>query len=487
MDSRTLRRAVLLCAGLALAGGAASAGPPPENRCPSMAGGPGASPGEDAAPTLLHEGMKLGYGDILRLGELLPPEVWRNRDTFFYEGMLLLIGPCHRRYPVPEFFTAATARFAGSAGVDDEGNLEGYVAGVPFPQDTIVSTSPEAGAMWAWNLEQRYRGAGPSGDFQIVDMPSRLGKPMQYRGSFFLLQTGHRADLPETEYAVPGAEDKVWVSGGRFDEPFDARHLAWRQLRPVSVQEDYDRSDETFVYIPTLRKVRRGATAWVDGVYTPRYRVGGMDDGGGLFAPTGGEYQVGGQVIHPAAGRNVAVSEHIPRGFTDLALRPNAYVWRLRGEREVLAPINAARTGYPLSTERNFGPSGLSVASDRWDVRWAVVIEGLARQRELDFDRIEIYVDYQTLVPLYIITKRNDGRLYDVGIPVHRFSGDTLSYPNLPDGTPPNVFDPVAAVFYNDAEGGSGWRRESYDVTSVPPPARRLESYLSTSALARGR
>ena len=50
-------------------------------------------------------------------------------------------------------------------------------------------------------------------------------------------------------------------------------------------------------------------------------------------------------------------------------LRPNAYDWRVQGEREVLAPINVTRTGYPEDRERNFGPSGLSVGNDRWDVR----------------------------------------------------------------------------------------------------------------------
>ena len=70
------------------------------------------------------------------------------------------------------------------------------------------------------------------------------------------------------------------------------------------------------------------------------------------------------------------MTENLRRGFTGLALRPNAYVWRVQGEREVLAPINVTRGGYPEDRERNFGPSGLSVGNDRWDVRYAVVIQG---------------------------------------------------------------------------------------------------------------
>ena len=60
-----------------------------------------------------------------------------------------------------------------------------------------------------------------------------------------------------------------------------------------------------------------------------------------------------------------------------MAMRPNAYDWRFIEERPVLAPLNGSRAGYPKEKNRNFGSSGLSVGSDRWDVRWATVIEGV--------------------------------------------------------------------------------------------------------------
>jgi hypothetical protein len=156
------------------------------------------------------------------------------------------------------------------------------------------------------------------------------------------------------------------------------------------------------------------------------------------------------------------------------------------GEREVLAPINSGRSGYPLNDNKNFGPSGLSVATDRWDVRWAVVIEGLAKRQGVGVEVITIYVDWQTNVPLYILTKRRNGRLVEVGIPVHRFSGDVFDYPRWPSDEPAYVFDPVAAVFYNAATGGSGWRRESYAVVSVPRSEGDLRRFISPDYLLRG-
>jgi len=486
-DTMTLPRPTRLLAflGCFFAAAAATAGLPAENRCPTMSGHPDDTVHDDAAPTLLREGMLLRYDDVLKLRSLIPVEVWRNRNIFFFEGMQMLIGPCHRRYPFPTFFTEATEKFASQVQLDEDGNLEDYVAGLPFPPDAIDPEATDAGMRWAWNLQMRYRGAGPVGDFRLVDIPASVGAVETFLGSFFYIQTGHRADLASDDYRVSEGKKYDFVTGGRFDEPFNARHLAWRQLRPTRAREKYSKTDETFVYVPTMRKVRRAPTAWVDGVYTPRYRVGG-DTGGGGMPLGGGNYTFAGS-INPTAGASIATAEHIRQGFSELALRPNAYVWRVLEEREVLAPINSARPGYPMTENRNFGPSGLSVASDRWDVRWAIVVEGLARERGRAFDKIVIYVDYQTQVPLYVMTKRRDNRLIEVGIPVHRFSGDDFNYPTWPNGQRALVFDPVAASFYNASTGGSGWRRESYGVRSVPVEAGDLRRYLSTDTLLKGR
>jgi len=486
LRAATLRHVLPWLVACTTAAAGALAAPPPENRCPTTTARPGGEAHEDAVPMPLREGMVLTYENVLSLRTLLPADIWRNREQFFFEGMKLEIGPCHRRYPVPSFQAAATAEFAGRAALDEAGNLMGYVAGVPFPPDSIDPAAPDAAARWAWNLQNRYRGAGPIGSFRLVDMPAGVGSVQTYEGSFFYIQTGHRADLPASGYAVPEAAGSDFVAGGRFDEPTDARHLAWKQLRGVESREKFERADDTFVYVPTMRKMRRAPTTWVDGVYTPRYRVSGDSGGGGMAVGGGGDFTAGGS-ISPTAGISIATAEHIRQGFSDLAIRPNAYTWRLLGEREVLAPINGSRSGYPVNDLRNYGPSGLSVASDRWDVRWAVVIEGLARRRGNGFDRITVFVDYLTQLPLYIMTRRRDGRLIEVGIPVHRFSGDVIDYPLWPNGEQALVFDPVAAVYYNAATGGSGWRRESFGVRSVPTSHATLMRYLSPDFLLRGR
>lgn len=489
--SRRLRARFAACLAACLAAGAAgpaparAADPPPEGRCPSIAPTGRAGTLADAVAVPLHEGMELAYKDVYSLHELLPREVWQNREVFFHEGMRMVVGPCHRRYAVPPAYRTATERHAGEARLDDDGNLRGYRAGLPFPPEAIEDDDPKAGARWAWNHVYRWQGAGPHGDFRIVDMPSRLGSVETYRGSFFQAQTGHRADLAETGYRAPQAERYVWVSGGRFDEPFDARHLAWRQMRPYRVDTRYEEPDTTYVYVPSMRKPRRGATAWVDGIYVPRYRVSSPTGGGGVpfganqYGPTGS--------IQPTAGVSAAASEHVRRGFVGMALRANAYRWRLVGYREVLAPLNSANPGYPANPDRNFGESGLSVGNDRWDVRHAAVIEGAARSGRNEVGYLTLYVDTLTGQLLYYVSRQSNRRVLDVGILVHRYSGDIPEYPEWPGGGRALVFDPVAASFYGAIEGGTGWRRESYGIVSIPMDDARLQRLTSTSDLLQGR
>ncbi len=465
---------------------------PPEGRCPDFTGTPTEQGQVDAGTPLVREGARLGLADLLALRDLLPEEVWTYREAFFYEGMRMTIGFCHRRYPVSAFYAQATREFAGKARVDEKGNLLGYVAGLPFPPETIDLGARDAGVRWAWNFEHRYRGAGPVGHFRLLDLPSRLGQPQTYEGEWHFLRTGHRADLIASDYRIPESTRTEWVAGGRFEEPTNARHLAWRQARLRKASLDYTAPDDTFVYIPDLRKPRRAASSWVDGIFTPRYSQSGVEGvGGGVPFVTGGGNQFAPpqiESVHPTAGLALAVTEDIRKGFTGLALRPNAYEWTVLGAREVLAPLNGLTEGWPVDPERNYGPTGLSLGSDRWDVRYAVVIRGRARGGAVaGLAAVTLWIDWQTQQPLYYISQRENGFLLDVGILAHRFSGDRAGYPAWPGGEQAEVFDPVAAVFYYVPGGGSGWRRESYDVRSVPVDPGKLRKLTSHTELQKGR
>lgn len=464
------------------------AAPPDEGECPSVTGTPTAEDGKalvDAPPIVLKEGMTIEADQLLMLRRLVPPVLWQHRDAFFYEGMKMVVGGCHRRYSTFRPYRVASEKFAGESKIDRKGNLVNYTAGLPFPADKIDRDDDQAAVKWAWNLEQRYRGAGFRGRFRISEIPARMGGILTYEGDFFYVRTSARSDLPNAGYAIEGHDKKLWASGGRFISPFDARHLAWRQFRPVETLESYNEPDDIFVYVPSMRKQRRAATNWVDGLFVPTYTGGAEGSGGGM--PFGGIESGQGGSISPTAGISITVSQDKGHGMTGLTLRPNAYHWRYLGEQTVLAPLNAERAGFPVEEKRNYGTSGLSVASDRWDVRYAVIIEGANRIEDSKTRSVEIWIDYQTQQPLYWVARTTKRRIQDIGVLVHRYSGDIAGYPEWPGGFQPSVFEPVAAMFYDALGGGGGWRREAYDLRSTPFEAGERRTMTSADNLGKGR
>ena len=171
-------------------------------------------------------------------------------------------------------------------------------------------------------------------------------------------------------------------------------------------------------------------------------------------------------------------------------MRPLLYEIRVLGVQDVLTPISAKRPGYPTQTEREFGPWGLSFASDRWDLRRAVVLEGRAKDERggKQVDRFIQYIDVQTLAPLYYASWDVREEQTDVGMHVGRWSEEREGYPRWPDDPerPIRVIDPVGAAFANISEDG-GWRRESWEIVSTPPDDRALERMLSVSNLTKRR
>lgn len=421
-----------------------------ENHCPAIAGPSGAE------PLRLYPGLVLTRADLPRLASAVPAEVWRHRAAFFPDGMRIAIGACHRRYVPPEHFRKASDRFWHLADLDSDGNLTGVMAGLPFAIDTFETDAADAAMRWAWNFELRHRGAGPHGSFRLVDLRKNGETARSASGRWFQFRPTQRTDLPHSEYRAAEVEPAEWIAGGRFSEPPAARGIAWKQVRALAAWQKFTLPDATFVFAPALGSVRRAATPWVDGMFVPAY--------------------------HGSS----AATEHVPRGFTGLSVRPNAYVWRVLGVREVIAPLNARQGGFPSEPRRDFGPSGLSLADDRWDVRQAIAIQGALRERGRGHDWLTLYIDTQTQQPLYAITERRGARrVAEVCILAHRWSGDVPNYPEWPGGGPAAVFDPVAAVCLDESDG-SGWRRESYDARSLPLSADEMRRITSHSWLEQG-
>ncbi len=459
--------------------------PPPGSSCSPPGGIAGWPAGEDAAGVPFQVGDTFQLSRLETLKNFLPPELWAYRERFFHEGMRLEIGACFADYSPPGFYTAATETFRDRARLLPNGGIENYTAGQPFPMLEIAPEDPAAGAKWAWNVALRYQGAGFWAAFRTIDMVGRNGTGEPFVGEMWKAQLSFRSDLPNEGYSAPGAKGNHWAAGGRLDEPFDARFHAWRQYRDTAHLKQPDLSDDLHAYLPNYRRVRRVSATDVEGVYMPSFSVGVVQAstisglGGGLDGGAAGGAAAG------AAASSITTKRS---GFEGLETRPLLYDFRLIGSKDVLTPINASRPSFPEVKDRDFGPWGLSFATDRWDLRRAVVIEGRAKGHAggSQVARFVLYLDAQTAMPLYYISFDSRDERIDVGMFVGRWSEDRKDYRPWPADPKQSVrvIDSVGESFANIAEDG-GWRRESWTIVSTPPDDKTLKRELSVNNLSK--
>jgi hypothetical protein len=463
--------------------------PPEPNSCSPDDGLRGWPLGQDAPPLPFRPGDTIDAEKLPMLEAYFPPELWANRERFFYEGMRLEIGPCFADYSPPGFYSEATAAFRGQAALESDGGLTGYTAGLPFHPDEIRPDDERAGLRWAWNVAHRYQAGGFRGNFRISDMVGRSGRAEPFEGELFKIQLSHRADRAAHGYQAKRAKDKHWVAGGRFFAPFDAREYAWRQYRDLEHQAARERSDDLHAYLPNWRRVRRLNASGVEGIYMPSFSVGVVKPSSVGVMGGAGDAGVGGGAAGAIGGGADAITTE-RSGFEGLEIRPLLYHWEMLGVQDVLSPINASTPAYPEQKEREFGPWGLSFASDRWDLRRALVLRGravLGRGAD-EVSRMVLYADLETLTPLYYMSWDSRDEAIDVGMYVGRWSEQREGYPRWPDDPerPVRVIDSVGASFAHVADIG-GWRRETWEMVSTPPSDNEVRRLISVGGLTKGR
>jgi len=229
------------------------------------------------------------------------------------------------------------------------------------------------------------------------------------------------------------------------------------------------------MWLPDERKVRRAPPTDVDGLFTPSYTRGNIPDQGRILLDNLG-----------TPGPTIAATDHSRRGFTGLLERPNAWQFRFVRAQDVLAPINSKVDGYPVNKERSYGPSGLSLGNDRWEIRRAVVLQAVRHDSENRIRNMTLYIDALTQAPLYLITRRSNEWIMEVGIFMSRYSGDDLLHPRWSgSGSGFGAILPAAAAFTVAGEGG-GWLRESFKLRSDPPTDKQRGRQMSLFQLQRG-
>ncbi len=402
------------------------------------------------------EGDVIGFDQLARLQRYLPPEFWSNRDFFFFEGMELEIGPLHRDYRQAEAYLAATERFRGQARIGPDGSLENYTAGAPFPMDTLdCKTDPEAGLKIMWNFDYSWRGDGGAASFYYSYWDRGEQLPLYYEGTGRAVQLSSRVEpslIEKQNGDLFRGEKRKGAFGIEVVAPFDARGINLMTYRYKSADgpRAEAKNDDTWVYIPQLRRVRRISTA---------------------------------QRTDAISGTDFTFDDL--RSFAGIVPQ---YEWACLGEMEILAPMNSRIRAYPYNKDVNFGPYGLSYANDRWELRKAVKVRMIPKNEDHPYHHKDIYIDRETLKPLYSFAYDRKEELWKIIWHNKRWSEDDPEYyAGWKEVEEPRDLRVVSDIIVN-VQTGTGNRIEFWDSNGTPLDSKgRIRRYIDIGRLSKGR
>ncbi|HVN39034.1 MAG TPA: DUF1329 domain-containing protein [Myxococcota bacterium] len=413
---------------------------------------------EDAgtgAPTF-KQGDVITFESVDKLKPFLPTEFWDNRDFFFYEGMKLEIGPTQYDYAPAKEWTEMTKRFEGQSKIGPDNSLDGWVTGFPFPQQKIdCKGDPQAGVKIMWD----FQAPGGDGDahffYSYWDRGEQL--PLYYEGTGQDVRLAHRFEkqFEETDFDIFRGEKRKGAFGVEVSAPFDARGIMLLSYRYKASDKPRAeaRNDDTWVYVPTLRRVRRISTA---------------------------------QRTDAISGTDFTMDDL--RSFNGIVPQ---YEWTCLAEKKIIAPMNSKVKGYPYEKDHNFGPYGLSFADDRWELRDAYVVRMTPKNSDHPYHHKDIYIDKQTMAPLYSFAYDQKQELWKIIWHNHRWSQDkSLTgdwFPGWEDVPEPNAIVVVSDIIAN-VQTGTGNRIEFWDAHGTPMMSKgKIRRFIDVGRLTKGR
>jgi hypothetical protein len=181
-------------------------------------------------------------------------------------GSELTIVP-YANIPRPKAYIAATEKYSGQATLDDRNDLKNWVAGRPFP--IVDPADPKAAVKIMWNFNRTSYFTDdlgvhlPDADTGAYYEDANGNKVYQVERHFIvdwsrnLRYFGRLHNDPRP--AIADNPDKVFNKQGFFPliEPFDLKGVGSVSFRYI----DPSRQDDTWLYTPVIRRVRRLSSA----------------------------------------------------------------------------------------------------------------------------------------------------------------------------------------------------------------------------------
>jgi len=307
---------------------------------------------EAPKPRLPRPGDVIDAENVAAYAHLLPEYAmrWIRDGAWFGEEArpVLPVGET-RPAPLPPSYLEATRRHRGEPHLGADGEIEGWTAGLPFPDPE----GPELGAKIMWNHYYRWRGDDTVIDSYRTLQTDRWGNRRETRGIFQLLTIKGRTDRPTDDVFLRDRRGIRTASKLIFTWPPESRWqttLFYRYLDPT-------RDDAAYVYLPTTRRVLRVQS---------------------------------GQRCAPVRG-----SDFTPDDFFGFDGRVWEHRWQVVREGKTLA-IAHQRHLPPRLDERNAWP-----VDETWELRDVWVVEGHPRDEGHCYGKRRLWIDKESFQVLH--------------------------------------------------------------------------------------
>lgn len=273
-------------------------------------------------------------------------------------GMVMKIVP-YKKIEWDKRYREATEKYSGQAKLAPDGrSVLNHIAGQPFP--TIDPNDPQIALKIMWNFELR---GFDTDDLDLRNFDADTGPvsegPMQVERHFLLdhyrnlWYTGRLYVDPKPELPNP---DQVRVKSSLHPilEPFDLKGVGETGIRYLSP----DRQDDTWLYLPSLRRVRRLSSA---------------------------------QRSDALFGQDTDVDS-----YGGYAGQVPWFEWKFLGEKEVLGSFHSE--SYPVKWCEGAGDF---VFCDNWEKRKVYVLEGTPKLPQYAYGKRLLFIDKETYLVAY--------------------------------------------------------------------------------------
>jgi hypothetical protein len=277
------------------------------------------------------------------------------------QGMTMDI-VAYKHIPPPAIYSEATEKYSGQVVLNDEGLVKNWVAGKPFP--VVDPNDPRAAMKVMYNFERsiyfsesldlNYMDADTGSLYTDSKGKNHYNVERHFVPEWLRVMRFEGRLVHEPKPLMLPNKDDVFYKAGLYPliEPFDLRGVGGVSFR----YQDQSRHDDTWLYIPFTRRVRRMSTA---------------------------------QRSDAMFGQDIDVDS-----FGGYAGQIPWFDWKLLG----VKPMYLSLHGERLPPEPCKGDGGMTFC-EKWEMRPEVyIVEGISKSPTYAFSKRIIFLDKETNV-----------------------------------------------------------------------------------------